>query len=152
MQDRHSDETKSSLRILLMDDEEMIRDVAGRMFRALGHEFAATKEGLEAVTMYRDAFTSEAPFDVVILDWNVVGGMSGFEAATMIREINIDAFILMSSGNTGLGTDDERFSEYFSGILQKPYTVDDIRNALEKYIPALSKAEISGKKNNPSEI
>ena len=144
MQDSISDESKSSLRVLLMDDEEMIRDVAGRMFRALGHEFEATKEGLEAVTMYRDAFTSGAAFDVVILDWNILDGMSGFEAATMIREINIDAFILMSSGNTGLGTDDERFSRYFSGVLQKPYTVDDIRNALVNYKPALSPAEIPG--------
>ncbi|MBU8922444.1 MAG: response regulator [Bacteroidales bacterium] len=152
MQDRHSNGKMPSLRILLMDDEEMIRDVAGRMFRALGHEYEATEEGQEAVVRYRDEFVAGRTFDVVILDWNIRSGMSGFEAATMIREINADATILISSGNTGLITDDERFSRYFSGVLQKPYTVDDIRNVLEYFGPARSSVQVIGEKDNPSEI
>ena len=152
MRDSHSSEAEYSLRVLLMDDEEMIRDVAGRMFKALGYEFETAKEGQEAISMYREALAAGRAFDVVILDWNVRCGMSGFEAATRLREINDDAIILVSSGNSGLVIDDERVSSCFSGVLHKPYTVDDIRNVMEYYRPAMISTECIKEKNNSSDI
>jgi hypothetical protein len=64
-------------RILLMDDEETVRMVTGKMLRHLGYEVEFAKDGEEAIRLYESAKKSGRPFDAVIMDLTVPGGMGG---------------------------------------------------------------------------
>src|SRR5512134_345206 len=87
--DREAGElTRGSGRILIMDDEEIIRDVAGRVLRAAGYDVECATEGSEAVELYRKTAEEGRPFDVVILDVTVPGGAGGKETVKRLLEIN----------------------------------------------------------------
>ena len=67
-------------RVLIMDDEEIIRDAAGRVLEASGYEVETARDGNEAVELYRSAREAGRPFAAVILDLTVPGGMGGSDA------------------------------------------------------------------------
>ena len=118
-------------RILVMDDEQGVRDVAGRMLASLGYEdieFAA--EGSEAVRLYRAAMEAGRPFTVAILDLTIAGGMGGRETVGNLLKIDPGARVIVSSGYA----DDPviaRYRDYgFSGMVAKPYTLGELGRAL----------------------
>ena len=51
-----------------MDDEKMVRDVAGQTLSRIGYEVGFAENGTEAIELYKKARNSGEPFDVVILD------------------------------------------------------------------------------------
>jgi CheY-like chemotaxis protein len=59
------------------DDEEVVREVSGEMLRALGYMVEFAKNGAEAIALYRDALEAKRPFDMVIMDLTIPGGMGG---------------------------------------------------------------------------
>jgi hypothetical protein len=69
-------------RVLIMDDEEMIREMAADLIRELGYEVSLAKDGMEAVDIYKSALHEGRRFDAVILDLTVPGGMG---AQTLAR-------------------------------------------------------------------
>jgi two-component system cell cycle sensor histidine kinase/response regulator CckA len=120
-------------RILLMDDEASLREVAGRMLNHIGYEdVAVASDGEEAIKLYREALKSGKPFDVVILDLTIPGGMGGKETIQKLREINPQIKAVVSSGYS----DSSLMSEYqnygFKGILAKPYTMEQMSQTLQK--------------------
>ncbi|NJD57607.1 MAG: PAS domain S-box protein [Nitrospirae bacterium] len=121
-------------RILLMDDEELVRDVAKEMIGALGHEAQCAPDGETAIGMYVRARESGTPFDVVILDLTVRGGMGGEETVRRLREIDPDVIAVVSSGyadNTVVAD----FRAYgFSAVLNKPYRISALRDCLNALI------------------
>jgi PAS domain S-box-containing protein len=122
-------------RILVMDDEELIRNIVGIMLRALGHEVKFAENGEEAVAKYREALSSDSRFDGVILDLTVRGGMGGEETLRELLVMDPDVKAVVSSGYTDSATISEYKSRGFSACLTKPYEVDalgDILNALLK--------------------
>lgn len=62
-----------------MDDEQMIRELAGEIFWYLGYEVEVASNGDEALALYQKSMNSAKPFDAVILDLTVRGGMGGKE-------------------------------------------------------------------------
>jgi len=117
-------------RVLLMDDEESIRGVAGEILSILGYEVEPARDGGEAVRLYLEAMSSSHPFDAVILDLTVQGGMGGAEAIERLRQINPEIRALVSSGysNDPIMAD---YSKYgFSGVAVKPYTPKELGDAL----------------------
>jgi len=124
-------------RVLVMDDEEIIRDVLNEMLRRLGYETALAKEGAEAVALYRHAMASGRPFDVVIMDLTIPGGMGGKEAIQKLREIDPNVRAIVSSGysNDPLGAD---FVQYgFSDFVAKPFRLEELGRVMKR---VLSKA------------
>jgi PAS domain S-box-containing protein len=121
-------------RILVMDDEEMIRDVVSMMLSELGCEAILCSEGRCAVDMYRIALEQGTPYDAVILDLTVPGGMGGVEAARLIREMDADARLLVSSGysNDAVISDLGRYG--FSGAVMKPYTLENLLDELGRIL------------------
>jgi CheY-like chemotaxis protein len=117
-------------RILFMDDEELLRSVVTRMLEIMGYETVPAADGEEAVRLYREAAESGRPFDAVILDLSVPKGMGGREAMRRLLEIDPDVVALISSGYVG----DSIITEYhlygFKGVVAKPYTSDELREAL----------------------
>ncbi|MFH1625769.1 MAG: PAS domain S-box protein, partial [Pseudomonadota bacterium] len=123
---------KGQGRILLMDDDEMLKKMAGRTLRKLGYEVSFAEDGAEAIELYIDARESKEPFDVVILDLTVPGGMGGKEAVEKLLEIDPEVKAIVSSGYS----DDpvmSNFRDYgFSGSATKPYDVKKLSKVLHE--------------------
>jgi PAS domain S-box-containing protein len=121
-------------RILVMDDEEIIRAVAGELLTALGHDVSFAKTGEAALAAYRAALESGRPFDVAILDLTIRGGMGGIETLQKLVEIDPDVKAVVSSGYS----DDAALSNYrkegFRSFLKKPYTLDDLQRTMNSLL------------------
>jgi len=119
-------------RILLMDDEDLIRDLAGAMLSVLGYEVELAGDGDEAVELFQVAIDSSRPFDAVILDLTVPGGMGAKEAIQRLREIDPSVKAMVSSGysNDPIMADYE--SHGFNGVVAKPYTPEEMSDALNQ--------------------
>lgn len=122
---------KGSARLMLMDDDQGVREIAGKMLANLGYKdirFAA--EGAAAIKRYRAAMESVKPFSVVILDLTIPGGIGGRETVGKLFEIDPGVKALVSSGYA----DDSIIANYkehgFSGIVIKPYTLKELGKAV----------------------
>jgi len=121
-------------RILVMDDEEHVRDVAFDMLDNIGYEATTAVDGAEAVEMYRQAMESGNPFDAVIVDLTVPGGMGGEEAIQKLIEIDPEAKAIVSSGYS-INPILANFAEYgFKGVIAKPYKTRELSEVLHKVI------------------
>jgi CheY-like chemotaxis protein len=116
--------------ILLMDDDGMIRDVAGQMLAALGHTVATAANGEEAIELFRRAREQGRPFDVVILDLTVKKGMGGEEAIRRLREMDPDIRAVVSSGYSDAAVLADYSSHGFSARLNKPYRLGALKDCL----------------------
>ena len=121
-------------RILVMDDEEQVRDVAMGLIDALGHNVECAENGEVAVEKFRQARNSGTPFDIVILDLTIRGGMGGEEAIGKLREIDPDVTAIVSTGYS----DNPVVSEYrtygFATYLNKPYTIHSLKESLDSLL------------------
>lgn len=132
-------EAKHSIReeaasILVMDDEEMIRNVVTEMLEIDGHSVETADGGKQAIAMYKQSMDAGKPFDVVIMDLTIPGGVGGKEAIKEILEIDPHAKCIVSSGYA----DDPVMANYFEygfyGIVAKPYTQNDLREVLNRVL------------------
>ncbi|MBA4372787.1 MAG: hypothetical protein C0402_07965 [Thermodesulfovibrio sp.] len=119
-------------RILLMDDEDLVRKVAAEMIAALGHKVERAKDGSQAIEMFRQAGESGEPFDLLILDLTIKGGIGGEEAIREILEIDPKAKAVVSSGYA----DNPVAAHYrdfgFVAFLNKPYKLSELKECLDK--------------------
>lgn len=121
-------------KILVMDDEEIILEMMGKIFQTIGYEGTYVLNGADAIKQYTEHFQANDPFDLVILDLTIPGDMGGKEVAQKISKINPSAKIILSSGyNTS-----PVFSEYqklgFSGIIIKPFNVEELTNEINRVL------------------
>ncbi len=121
-------------RILIMDDEDFIREIATEILQFEGYEVEVCADGREAVECFRRAWESKIPFAGVILDLTVPGGMGGKEAAPLLREIDPDAVLLVSSGysNDPVIADFRHYG--FSGAIRKPFDAATLVEELGRLI------------------
>ena len=120
--------------ILIMDDEAVIRDLAGRMLTRLGYEVDFADDGTEALEAYRKAWEAEQPFVAVIMDLTIPGGMGGKEAIKRLLEIDPYARVIVSSGYSNDPIMAE-FKQYgFRGVVAKPYSITELGNVLHSVI------------------
>jgi PAS domain S-box-containing protein len=117
-------------RLLVMDDEPAVAGVACAMARRLGYDATAVENGEAAVSAYAEAAGRGQPYDVVIMDLTVAGGMGGSEATRRLRERYPNAHVVASSGYS----DDACIADYaargFDGALAKPYSLEDLARVL----------------------
>jgi CheY-like chemotaxis protein len=123
-------ETRAA-RILVMDDEEIVRNVTGELLGVLGHDAVFADRGEAAIAAYREARAAGRPFDLVILDLTIRGGMGGVETAARLREIDPGLKAVASSGYS----DDAVLSAFreqgFTAFLKKPYNLGSLRETLD---------------------
>jgi PAS domain S-box-containing protein len=116
--------------ILVMDDEEMIRDIAEAMLTHLGYNVTTCSNGKEAVESYRESLNTNTPFRAVIVDLTIPGGVGGLKAAEQILAITPKASLIVSSGYSN----DPIMANYrkygFSAAIGKPYSVAEFEMAL----------------------
>lgn len=122
--------------VLVMDDEEMIRDMTTQMLEYLGYQATTCASGAEAVTLYKAAGDSGAPFSAVIMDLTIPGGMGGKDAAEQILAIDPQASLIVSSGYSN----DPIMSDYraygFTGAVAKPYNIKELGQLISDLLSA----------------
>jgi PAS domain S-box-containing protein len=118
-------------RILVMDDESMVREIAAAMLRELGYEVESAADGAAAIALYVQARAQGRPFSAVIMDITIPGGIGGKEAIRELLAIDPGVRALVSSGysNDPVMAD---FAEYgFCAVIPKPYRLADLAAALK---------------------
>ncbi|MBU0729888.1 MAG: PAS domain S-box protein [Proteobacteria bacterium] len=121
-------------KILLMDDDEEILLVVTSMLKHLGYNAECARDGGETIKMYEDARKSGQPYDAIIMDLTIPGGMGGKEAMNKLLQIDPKVKALVSSGYSN----DPIMADYrnhgFSGVIPKPYATGQLSSALHKLL------------------
>lgn len=125
-------------KILLMDDEPLIRASLRENLERCGYEVVIAKDGSEAVHLYTQGQKNQTPFDVVILDLTVPGGMGGKEAVRHILALDPDAKVVASSGYSEdpVMTDYRKFG--FCGVVTKPFKMEELYAKIKGLLEPLS--------------
>ncbi len=119
-------------RILVVDDQADIREVMGKMLSNLGYEAHFAKDGAEAIEMYRDAKNQQRPFDLLVMDLTIPGGMGGKETIDRLRKEDNTVKAVVSSGYSEEPVM-ANYEEYgFNGVIKKPYTINEVSRAIHK--------------------
>ncbi|HOD47457.1 MAG TPA: ATP-binding protein, partial [Opitutaceae bacterium] len=121
-------------RILFMDDEEPIRRLATALLKRMGHLVHAVGEGESAVAEYERGVESGAPYDVVILDLTVPGGLGGLDVLRTLRKRYPEVLAIVSSGYSSDPVLADYCSFGFQGMIPKPYKLEDFARVLNEVL------------------
>ena len=120
------------MRILVMDDEQLLRNLVKQFLQRMGHTVEVATEGKEACQLYQAAFEAGHPFDVALLDLTIPGGMGGKQTMTKLLELDPYATGVVCSGYSN----DPIMANYmqygFKEVLPKPYNMGTLARILEK--------------------
>ncbi len=123
---------RASGTILIMDDEETIRNTLKGMLEFLGYRVLSTSHGQEAIAMFQETYNRGETINAVILDLTIPGGMGGRETVQALKKLYPNIIAIASSGysqNEEIG----KYLEFgFSAFIPKPFRVEDLSNALHR--------------------
>ncbi len=121
-------------KLLLMDDEVHIIELVGEMLNHMDYRVETAQNGVEALELFKQAKQTNDPFDVVIMDLTVPGGMGGREAITFLREYDPAVKAIVSSGysNDPIMSDCKRYG--FSGMVSKPYKIEELCREINRVL------------------
>jgi PAS domain S-box-containing protein len=121
-------------KILLMDDDQLLREMVKDMLELLGYDSEYAVDGTEAIEMYRKAKESEKPYDAVILDLSIPGGMGGKETIKKLLEMDNKTKAIVCSGYSN----DPVMSNYrgygFKGVMPKPFDLNSLGRVLNEVL------------------
>jgi PAS domain S-box-containing protein len=122
-------------RFLLLDDEEIVRDVLREMLIVLGCEADEATDGRQAIALYKKAAKKGTPYSGVIMDLTIPGGMGGKETLAKLKEIDPEVKAIVSSGYANDPTMANFREHGFCGVIPKPYKVEDLSKTLSSLFP-----------------
>lgn len=121
---------EKSARIMIMDDEEMLREVAASQLMALGYEPVLAVNGEEAINSYQEMQKQGTPVDLVIMDLTIPGGMGGQEAAQKLLQIDPQAKMIVASGYSNDPVMANCREHGFVASIAKPFDMRELSNIL----------------------
>ena len=118
-------------KVLFMDDQEIARSLMEKILKRFGYEISLAKDGAEAIHLYKNAKESGMPFDVVIMDLTIPGGMGGEELVQKLIEIEpkVKAIAMSGYSNDPIIVDYKRYG--FSVSIAKPYGIEQLNKVLQ---------------------
>ncbi|MDE0960926.1 MAG: ATP-binding protein [Planctomycetota bacterium] len=125
---------KQEVRTLIMDDNQQVREILRMMLETLGHEVVDTADGQLCVDEFRDALDQKTPFDLVILDLTVPGGLGGRWAFEHLRQLDpkVCAIVASGYGNDSTLASPEAYG--FKARLQKPFLISELENVIDQVL------------------
>ncbi|PJB79756.1 MAG: hypothetical protein CO090_04840 [Acidobacteria bacterium CG_4_9_14_3_um_filter_49_7] len=124
--------TVSPLKILIMDDEDAILEILGEMLSFLGHRVLETLDGEQTIEQFRKSMDQGEPFDLVILDLTVPGGLGGKETIVELRKMMPEVKAIVSSGYAN----DPVMAQYrehgFQGVVNKPFQMKELSEMIRQ--------------------
>lgn len=121
-------------RILFMDDDEAINATARKILKHLGYSVDIVLDGTNAVNLYEKSLAQGMPYDLVILDLTIPGGMGGKKTIEKLRALNSGIKAIVSSGYSN----DQIMANYrdygFSGVIAKPYRIDELARVIKQVL------------------
>lgn len=121
-------------KILIMDDDEIIRSAMGNLLENIGYQVKTCGDGWEVLSIYEEALKEKNPFDAVILDLIVSDGLGGMKTMRKLLDIDPEAKGIVSSGFSG----EINLSEYqkygFLSVIEKPYKIERLDEILVRII------------------
>jgi PAS domain S-box-containing protein len=125
---------KGSGRILIMDDEEIIRQSVGKILDTLGYSVECTRDGKETLAFLTEEIRAGRSFSAILLDLTVPGGMGGKEVAVEIRKMNIDIPLFVTSGYSNDPVMSNPTKYGFTDSICKPFIIDDFAAMLNRHL------------------
>jgi DNA-binding NtrC family response regulator len=119
-----------------MDDESAVREVLGATLHALGYGVALARDGGEAVALFQARHAEGRPFDLVMLDLTVRGGMGGAAALSRLEEIDSEVRAVAMSGYSNSPILANHEAHGFIARLEKPFLVDELKALLVDVMPS----------------
>lgn len=131
-----SEQHQETGRILIMDDDDMVRQILATALQARGYLVEQARDGEEALALYADAQRANHPFAAVIMDLIVPGGMGGEEATRKLLHLDPDARVIVSSGycHGPIWQDHTKYG--FSGVITKPFSFEELGQQLRRILHA----------------
>lgn len=121
-------------RVLVIDDEEDIRETTVNMLEHIGYNAVAAEDGAEGIEIYKEAMASGESFDAILMDLTIPGGMGGKEAIQRLKEIDPGVKAIVTSGYSS-DSAMANFEEYgFKSVIVKPYGISELSNVVKKVI------------------
>ena len=121
-------------KILVMDDEEMILKVTSKMLKTIGFSVGTATDGKKAIEMYKQSMDDGNPFDIIIMDLTIPGGMGGVEANKELLSIDPHVKTIVSSGYAENQTSANYAEHGFKGVISKPYDISQLQNVLNRIL------------------
>ncbi len=121
-------------RLLVMDDEEALRKLLDAVLTNLGYQVQTARDGAEAIALYEQAKAAGKPFDAVLLDLTVSGGMGGVEAAAKLKEVDPACKLIVSSGYAGAPVMSDFRPYGFEEVIPKPWTVAELGSVFRRVL------------------
>jgi nitrogen-specific signal transduction histidine kinase/CheY-like chemotaxis protein len=119
-----------SLRVLVVDDDDLLRNLAGVMLEELGCKVRTCINGLEGVKYYAKNWRE---IDLVILDM-IMPVMNGRDAFLQMKKINPAVLVLLASGYSINGEAQELIQDGVHGFIQKPFRQIDLERAVSAIV------------------
>jgi DNA-binding NtrC family response regulator len=126
-------------KILIMDDQKVIRTTLKKIFEKVGYEVETAEEGHQAIQKYKKAKSSENPFDLVILDLTIPGGLGGLDTFTTLKMIDPNVVAVVTSGYSTDPVLSEPRKFGFYGTLKKPFKMDEAMKLIKDILEETNK-------------
>lgn len=121
-------------RILVMDDDPLVLETVSEMLEALDYSVETSRDGGEAFALFSEAEREGRPYDLLILDLVVPGGIGGLETLTRIRQRFGDVAAIVSSGYSSDSVLAEHAAHGFRAALRKPFRFDELGSVVARVI------------------
>ena len=130
----HIETITGRARVMIMDDEKIIRDVTKSILGKLGHDVLLVQDGAEALKVYKEHREIEIPIDIVIMDLTIPGGMGGRDAVQEILAIDPTAKVIVSSGysNDPIMANCQDYG--FVAAIVKPYQLQELTKVISQVL------------------
>jgi PAS domain S-box-containing protein len=121
-----------SARVMVLDDEMIIREVIRHQLTTLGHQAVLVDNGTEAVRMYETLQAAGTPVDLAIMDLTIPGGMGGREAASILLQKYPNARLIVSSGYSNDPVMANFRAYGFRAAISKPFELTRLQTVIEE--------------------